>query len=162
MCCNGALHNAAALLPEEVPLALGLGMKVTQSDQEAHFALPCHLLKDRCCSVYADRPSPCRDYKCRLLRSLEAGERGLNECLDKVSRARSLLSDLEAILPRGMTLPEARAAAASQATENDTRMLENAKIKLQAFALNIYLEKYFRNDYENGFLESTSLDQGNG
>ena len=162
LCCDGALHNAATLLPEEVPLAFALGMKVTQSSQEAEFALPCHLLKDRCCSVYADRPSPCRNYKCRLLQSLDSGERSLEECLEKVSKARSLLSELEAVLPVGMTLPEARGVAASKAVKNDAGMPENAKIKLHAFALNVYLEKYFRNDYESSFLEISSLEEGGG
>ena len=161
LCCDGALHDAAALLPEEISLALSLGMKVTQSVEDVRFSLPCHLLKDRCCTVYANRPSPCRNYKCRLLQTLEADESSLQQCLDKVSSARSLLSDLQDVLPQDMTLPEARASAASQPVE-DVDKLGRAKIKLHAFALNVYLEKYFRNEYENSFLQTTSIDENNG
>jgi len=161
LCCDGALHDAAALLPEEMSLALSLGMKVTRSGQDVRFSLPCHLLKDRCCTVYANRPSPCRNYKCRLLRSLQAGEKSLEECLDKVSTARSLLNDLEDVLPHGMTIPEARASAASQRVE-DVGKLEKARIKLHAFALNVYLERYFRNEHENSFVQSSSIVENNG
>lgn len=161
LCCDGALHDAAALLPEEMPLALSLGMKATRSGENVRFSLPCHLLMDCCCTVYANRPSPCRNYKCRLLRSLDAGEGALQESLDKVSTARSLLRNLEEILPQGMTIPEARASAASLPVE-DANRLEKATIKLHAFALNVYLEKYFRNEYENSFLQSTSINESNG
>ena len=162
LCCNGALHDAAALLPEEATLALDLGMKVTQSERGVQFELPCHLLKDRCCTVYADRPSPCRNYRCRLLQSLDAGERSLEQCLDKVSNAQSLLGDLVDILPKGMTIPEARASVAFRPVEDDAGRIGKAKIKLRAFALSVYLEKYFRNDYENSFLQSTSINENNG
>jgi hypothetical protein len=96
-----------------------------------------------------------------LLQTLEADESSLQQCLDKVSSARSLLSDLQDVLPQDMTLPEARASAASQPVE-DVDKLGRAKIKLHAFALNVYLEKYFRNEYENSFLQTTSIDENNG
>ena len=142
-------------------MALGLGMKVARSGQDAQFALPCHLLKDRCCTVYADRPSPCRTYRCRLLRSLDAGENGLDDCLNIVSKAQSLVRDLQEVIPSDMTLPEARASAASPAID-DVGMLAKGKIRLHAFALSLYLEKYFRNENENSFLQTTRIDENIG
>jgi Fe-S-cluster containining protein len=162
LCCDGALHNAGVLLPEEVPVAFSRGMNVSEAGAEARFALPCPMLKDRCCTIYAGRPRACRNYKCRLLMSLDAGENSLEECLDKVRNARSLVRKLQDILPRNVTLPEARASTASQPIGGDVGKIEKAEIKLHAFALSVYLEKYFRNDYENSFLQSTSVNENNG
>lgn len=143
-------------------MALGLGMKVTQSGQQASFALPCHLLKNRCCTVYADRPKSCRTYRCRLRQSLDAGASSIEACLDKVASARNLLRKLEDVLPQGTTLPQARASMGSNPATGTFEELEKSKIKLHAFALNVFLEKHFRNEYENSFLELISINENNG
>jgi hypothetical protein len=103
LCCDGTLFEVASLADgEEVP-ARSLGMKIIEhtgdvGESAKGFALPCHLLKDRRCSVYEDwRPRVCHRYTCRLLDGYVDGSRSVDECLRVIGIVRDVANELRAL-----------------------------------------------------------------
>lgn len=96
LCCRGVLHDHAELAPGETGAARRLGLAVISAASGPALALPCprHDLEAGC-TVYAERPSVCRAYRCRLLRRHLAGEVELDAALAVVARARRLNERLE-------------------------------------------------------------------
>jgi uncharacterized protein len=93
LCCAGALFTRATLKPEEVEWARSKrALQVIQHDDGPSFVLPCHLLHERKCSVYGERPQVCSAFKCKLLLRLEASDISLDEALAKVRRLDELFT----------------------------------------------------------------------
>lgn len=162
LCCTGALHNAAVLDPDEIAAARALGLPVLDRDKPG-FALPCPRLDGTICTIYGSRPRVCGRYKCQLLQDLEAGAVDLDEALDKVGVAKGLRREAESAMPEGMTLPEARKLAqmAPKTHAGDAAGgCESAQLKLRSTALNLYIDRYFRNAQDGQVLEFTRLGDG--
>ena len=113
LCCDGVLFAAAPLRNDEVDRLEPLGFPITGDTGEPCFAQPCVKLVGRSCTVYADRPSVCRSYRCRLLAALVSGEVGLDQARRTVATAHQLLSDAAALDPRA----SAAAGRAAQRAE---------------------------------------------
>lgn len=99
LCCQGALHNHAALKSDEVTLATKLGIplyeeKSTEAEPYSAFRLPCSFLEGTSCSVYIERPSPCRSYRCLLLQRFTQGTFTLKDSLDLVTIAQTLIKKI--------------------------------------------------------------------
>lgn len=78
ICCDGTLFVASRLQPgERMPGAVSRGW----------FSLPCDQLKDRCCSIYEQRPQACRNFECKLVGALRSGAVTLDEGLAIVAEA---------------------------------------------------------------------------
>jgi Fe-S-cluster containining protein len=60
LCCDGSLFRFVPADPAEAATYERLQLPVVQQSGQLAMALPCHRLSDRCCTVYADRPSGCR------------------------------------------------------------------------------------------------------
>jgi Fe-S-cluster containining protein len=60
------------------------------------FRLPCKAFAGGCCSVYEDRPSVCRSYRCLLLRRQEAGEISREDALALIARTIELRNQVRA------------------------------------------------------------------
>jgi uncharacterized protein len=73
LCCSGALFSWLPVLAEERWRIEGRGLPVFQNKLGPALALPCAGLSDRGCAIYADRPSVCVEYRCRLLNDILEG-----------------------------------------------------------------------------------------
>ena len=91
ICCRGLLHSHGVLKPDEAARAADLGLDMIDGAEPA-FALPCPKYRG-CCTVYAERPRACRDFRCALLRRLDANEVSLDDALDIVREARRLADE---------------------------------------------------------------------
>ena len=101
MCCDGALFHMAVLQEGEQAFATLLGMTLLQSPKNNGFQLPCHLFRGGCCSIYEQqRPKVCGMFECKLLRRYQLGGISLEEGLEKVRRARELLSLIASLMPQ--------------------------------------------------------------
>ena len=100
LCCDGSLFTQVPLQPTEADAlrrhALTLGQRA-----DGGLVLPqhCAALNGRCCTVYADRPAPCRAYRCQLHIALGEGEVSLKEALEVVEGAHAHIRAVEAALP---------------------------------------------------------------
>ena len=157
LCCAGAIHNAAVLDEDEIPAARAMRLPVLDSEKPL-FALPCPKLKNDCCTIYATRPRVCARYKCQLLQDLEAGAVALPEALDRVRTAKALFEQLKDAMPAGMTFQQTRrlaldATASPAGVDARTRML----VRLRSTALQLYLDKHFRNSDDNRLFELKAI-----
>lgn len=99
LCCDGTLFayvtvsaaEAEALRARDVALA-------ERKDGTFRLPQPCRALERRSCTVYAERPAPCRSYACLLAKALEERELGLDEALAIVEGAHQRLARLRAAL----------------------------------------------------------------
>ena len=94
LCCNGALFARVALTGDE---ARTLAERVEVGrDSEGATVLrqPCRALRDRRCTVYADRPQACRAYVCQLVQRFSKGEVDFDTALDVVREARLSVGDV--------------------------------------------------------------------
>jgi len=107
------------------------------------FAQPCpHFKVDRC-TIYADRPSLCRTYRCRTLTELEDGEIEGAEALKRVGIA---LETRERLLSGagGHSLGEVR----EWAKESGPLPHEKGESVIFLGALAVLLDRWFRYDDE--------------
>ena len=102
LCCDGSLFLKAQLRQHEPEHARTLGLTVIEHDQPG-FHLPCHLLNGKACSIYekAERPQVCGSFRCELLKRYLNGEVDLDSALKTVQTTRTLLAEIQQLLPFG-------------------------------------------------------------
>ncbi|XXF75522.1 YkgJ family cysteine cluster protein [Myxococcaceae bacterium GXIMD 01537] len=100
LCCDGSLFTQVPLQPAEAAALRRLDLPVGQRDDGAPvLAQHCPALEGRSCTVYADRPAPCRAYRCHLHLALGEGEVSLEEALAVIDGAHAHIREVEAALP---------------------------------------------------------------
>ena len=100
LCCTGLLHDRAVLLPAEFTLAnqIGLTILARAGDDTPTFRLPCPCFQQGRCSTYTKRPGACGRYRCDLLQAFEAQTIDLNNALELVEQAKTLIAEIEALI----------------------------------------------------------------
>lgn len=101
MCCNGVLFSGMRLQPEDSAKTLArLGLRAKKRKDGLHIPQPCPAHRDSCCSIYADRPVRCRNFKCRQLLELENGSIDSDAAMEKIRYAQMLVETVQALLVR--------------------------------------------------------------
>lgn len=101
MCCDGVLFHAVVLRAGDSPRALAaLGLKVKRHHGEQFFHQPCRAHRDGSCAIYAQRPQRCRQFACRQLLGVAAGEFSEAAAFAKIHDARSRVARVNALLDR--------------------------------------------------------------
>jgi hypothetical protein len=109
-CCDGTLFDEVPLERDEVALGKRLSLPIVPSGDDAAMNLPCPALVDATCSVYDQRPSTCRTFRCELLLDVEAARVELAPALERVRSLRAAAAAVRALLPdRGRGAPVFRA-----------------------------------------------------
>jgi hypothetical protein len=103
LCCDGSLFLKAQLRPHEPQHAYILGLTIFEKDEQPGFHLPCHLLNGKACSIYEknERPHVCGSFRCELLKRYLTGEVDLDSALKTVQTTRSLLAEIQQMMPFG-------------------------------------------------------------
>jgi len=149
ICCRGILHTHAVIQPDEIDQVLALGLTVMNFADYQGFPLPCPLFTGNCCPVYANRLSPCRGYRCALLKKYEKNDITLDQALHVVKVTKELLSDVIEHLPPGYSFTHLQKAIQGiQDTEqnllgSDALLQDNRIFFLKLGTLMIYLRENF-------------------
>lgn len=98
-CCNGTLFDEVPLAHDEIALGKRLSLPIMACGDEAAMALPCPRLEVATCTIYADRPSTCRTFRCGLLEDVEADVTPLHDALARVEALRAASARVRALLP---------------------------------------------------------------
>ena len=158
LCCQGQLYGWVKLLPHEVALAESWPVEMIRHEAASGFKQPCGCFREQRCTVYAERPQTCVNYRCRLLLGLGQGEISQAMALGRVAQARGLFDKLQRQLPPTTgkriweriidrwDLPAFRSLLASGEIDSDTLMT--------ILALDVLLTKYFRTDKDKRRLKT--------
>src|SRR4051812_33623473 len=94
-CCDGTLFDGIFITEEDIAAVARVRLPLVDDDGSTTLRLPCpaHI---GTCTVYEDRPSTCRAYRCLLVTRLEEGDIDLEGALLRIERLRGLV---EAIRP---------------------------------------------------------------
>lgn len=103
LCCNGVIFARGELQPEEDPArfrALGLTLQPARPSKDAgrKFKQPCTAFDGCRCQVYRERPSYCRQFECRLLKCVQAGEIEIPDALRLIRSARRRVNAVKRLL----------------------------------------------------------------
>ena len=91
LCCDGTLFARLAVTSDEKARLSERGQFFTKSDGALRMRLGCNYLgKDGACQCYHDRPATCIDFRCDLLRTVDAGYRSMQEAIELAEEARGL------------------------------------------------------------------------
>jgi Fe-S-cluster containining protein len=94
LCCQGILHGSVKIRSDEVPAVRRLGLPIVETEEGPTFPQPCLCYRNDRCTVYAERPSACRAFRCKLLKAYEAGAVSWDESMRQVRQARELVASL--------------------------------------------------------------------
>lgn len=149
MCCNGTLYWMAKVTPGEEAVIQAHGLELTEDKGTTYFKLPCHHEQCGRCTIYEDRFDICRSFRCRLLRSYQAGEVDLAEARNRVETALALVEKVRADDPAATNAYNRRSIRArlAEARESETgeERTVRTRLLLNIVALDTCLERWFRN-----------------
>ena len=93
LCCAGVICEEVGVAGElDSVRSAGLGILAENTDPK--FLLPCILLQNRKCMIYATRFNKCRAYKCRLLDDCQKGEISFDLASRQIQKATQLYDKL--------------------------------------------------------------------
>ena len=96
LCCDGTLYDIGKLTEDEElsPRAADLHLR-TVGDRR-YFRQPCRFHNCGRCSIYEERWTVCRTFRCALLRRYQAGEIHLADARSLIEQARGLVDAVAA------------------------------------------------------------------
>jgi Fe-S-cluster containining protein len=92
MCCDGSLFGRARLDPDEIAGAKKNRLQIVAGG--GSFDQPCTALVAGACTIYEERPRACRGFVCRLNERLAREGGDVAPYIERVRRARELLTHL--------------------------------------------------------------------
>jgi hypothetical protein len=96
LCCDGTLFGQTNLSPQNDTAALSArGVGFVSDPAKPALKQPCVAYINCACSIYADRPRACRQFRCALLRQLKENKISQDEALDVVRKALTLRDDVK-------------------------------------------------------------------
>ncbi len=138
LCCQGLLHDWVRLRNVEVEPARRLGLSIEMRQGEAMFAQPCPCHQGGRCMVYQERPSPCREYRCKLLRGCLSGKVSWEEGLLRVEQAQRLVAAI-----RGRLGAPRPGASLWQQVREDGTFAGDSEARLEIAALLTQCQRHF-------------------
>lgn len=163
LCCMGIIHQVAVLDPAEDSRAVASGLHILPTERPL-FALPCSRLEGTICGIYEHRPKACARYKCQLLQDVEAGRTQIDEAAGKIVEAKRLLAEVRAAMPSDMDYHQVRRLAQGaepSSADGDGGALPRSRLmqlKLRAMALELFVDRFFRNSRDRKSFEMTALE----
>ena len=99
LCCNGVLFQEVHLQPgDSIRAVAALGLRLKSRHGKRYFQQPCRAFRVDCCSIYDERPTRCREFACRQLRLVAAGDIDEQTALQTIAEARALVGRVEELI----------------------------------------------------------------
>lgn len=99
LCCDGSMFFDVRLQPADSAQALkALGIRIQYKKRGNFFDQPCSAFKNKCCSIYQERPLRCRAFECQQLKRLAQGETTEEDTLKKIKEAQSKIAVIKKLL----------------------------------------------------------------
>ncbi|MFN3389526.1 MAG: YkgJ family cysteine cluster protein [Allosphingosinicella sp.] len=148
LCCDGTLFDHAKAEPEELSRLAEAGLETYEVEGKPRFRLPCARLSGTRCTIYAERFTICRSYRCALLRDYLGGAVTLDEAREAVGTAKALQAKVAARAPEAVKpIPRralTRQTAGWSSIADPAERVEAARLHLDLVALERFLDGRFR------------------
>lgn len=96
LCCDGTLFRDVRLTQADAPNRLRrLGLTLEKRGTRTCLTQPCTAFDGALCTLYADRPSRCRAFECRVLQRVANGSLDLPSARRHIRRARALVDAIQ-------------------------------------------------------------------
>jgi uncharacterized protein len=152
LCCSGVLFAWLPVSPEERWRIEGRGLPVFQNKLGPALTLPCAARTDNGCGIYADRPSVCVEYSCRLLKDCLEGRITLDRAVAIVADVKTALAYAECHLagedPRRTIWDRAEGRARRHAADPDSYRRANAELVRHLATLKTLSRRFFKGSSE--------------
>ncbi len=113
LCCDGTIFDYVPITKTESHrLMHRLPVLRATAERALHVEQRCVALGPRGCDVYAERPSSCSRFRCKLLRRVDAGETSLAVARATIEEILLPATRLDELLPRGKNFHSRRHALA--------------------------------------------------
>lgn len=139
ICCDGTFLAKVTIDPGEEERLSEAGLAIKGEEEKRWFALPCSAFGDGRCTIYARRPGICRAFRCKLLKSYQAGEISHEGARQKIDLAIELRRQVAEEEPAAARQKERRLLRAHL---DETR--ERPQLLLKITALEYCLDRWFR------------------
>ena len=149
ICCNGVLHGFVKLAPDEVDRTRHLGLAPKRIKGKWAFTQPCPCLANTGCTIYAERPSMCRRYRCKLLKEFLDGKVDRDDASNTLKKVWHAVRDLEEHLGRHdpkkslWHCVEELALKGSLSMDSKEFRHAHAPLLLDLIALRVLCDRYF-------------------
>jgi uncharacterized protein len=109
LCCDGTVFDDVPITEiESSRLRHRLLVLDATADRELRFEQRCSALGPWGCDVYAERPSSCSGFRCKLLRRVDADEVSLPAALALIQEILAPVMRLDAAMPAGRSFQSRR------------------------------------------------------
>lgn len=119
---------------------MSLGLSLSEENGKHYFDHPCRFSVAGCCTIYDQRFTKCRTFRCKLLRAYQSGEISRERAQEKVRAALLLRSAVEMEEPSAVLMSERLRLRGDASTST-----QRPQLLLKMMALDYYLDKNFRN-----------------
>lgn len=154
LCCDGTLFDHAKAEPDELPRLAATGLETYEVEGKPRFRLACARLSGTRCTIYEERFTICRSFRCALLKDYLAGGVTLEEAKQAVAAAKALQAKVAVRSPDAVRpIPRralARNTAGWSAIPDPAARMEAARLHLDLVALERFLDSRFRRKDEEG------------
>jgi uncharacterized protein len=153
LCCSGVLFAWLPILPEERRSIEGRRLPVFENKLGPALALPCAGRRDDGCTIYADRPSVCADYRCKLLKDCLEGRIELHRAIEVVAETKSALAYAECHLagedPRRTIWDKAEHHARKHGANPESYRRAHTELVQNLAAVKALCRRFFRDAFDD-------------
>ena len=134
LCCSGHLFAWVKLRSPELDPLQRMGVNIVRAPRHRGFNQPCPLWNGQC-TIYdsSHYPRACRTYKCKLLKNLLDRNTELADALGIVQQTKSMIRELEVLLPASSHCNFRERLVAYLESENTDPALKQKAIELLIF-----------------------------
>lgn len=146
LCCDGTLFPSTILRSaDEADAARAVGLNVVPYRGRNVFLQPCPAYRDCICTVYANRPPNCREFKCELLKNLEQGDIS-QEAAQQIVKSALAAKDAMLRLAGAPSATHPPLWALMRTCMKDSKArAAHARVFFNFMVLQKYLDRFFRN-----------------
>ena len=144
LCCSGAIYGVVPVTADEEESVEELGMAVLAFGEDRRgFGLPCAALAGTRCTIYPDRFTTCRNFRCQLLLDMDDGKETLETARARIAEAKRLLAELREAAGPDEGIVKARLRA--------LRGEGDPAFNLAGMAMEYFLDRHFRKPHQRQF-----------
>jgi Fe-S-cluster containining protein len=147
-CCDGTLHDHTDVSPEDEATVRAVGLALTTDSEKTVFRQPCPKFGCGQCSIYDERPTVCRKYRCKLRKDVDEGRLSATDARLKIAGVKDLIARIQTVDDASVTPLQRKALWRKLKNEaegcDEQGRQWRARVMLDIGTLDYLLDRQFR------------------